>query len=97
MAEIWLVGLVATALLVALIAVVEKVRNRPARNAAKTAPGAPRRGEAESWVAGGAVAGCGGGMPGWSAPPKGDSSCDGSSSSCGDGDGGGCGGCGCGG
>lgn len=97
MGGVWVVGLVAAALLVAVIAVVEKAGNRPARHPGKSAPSASRRGDEGNWVTGGAVVGCGGGTLGPSAPPDKDSSCDGSSSSCGDGDGGGCGGCGCGG
>ncbi|MEU7646984.1 hypothetical protein [Streptomyces huasconensis] len=61
MGGVWVVGLVAAALLVAVIAVVEKAGNRPARQPGKSAPSASRRGEDGSWVTGGAVAGCGGG------------------------------------
>lgn len=96
MGDMWAVGLAATALLAAVIAVAEKSRNRPERKPGTDARSAPRRGEGESWAAGGAVAGCGGWAPGRGASHDTDSSCHGSSSSCGDG-GGGCGGCGCGG
>ncbi|MEU8890733.1 hypothetical protein [Streptomyces sp. NPDC048442] len=93
MSGIWIVGLAAAALLVALIAIVEKARKRSARSPGGSAPSAVHQGSATSWVAGGAVAGSTAWWPGQSQAHDNDSPCDNHSSSYG-----GCGGCsGCGG